>query len=98
MLVYTDVAMKVTALQSSRQTPRARVRKRKRSYVMTSARLAAALVQLEKARAAPKALAYRLKVRRLRANHANLVKALRAAPRLLSRLRRRFETNLRCVC
>jgi hypothetical protein len=90
--------MKVTARQSSRQMPKAKGRKRKHCYVKTPERLAAALVHVEKARAAPKALAYRPTVRRLRASHANPVKALRAAPRLLSRLRTRLETNLRCVC
>ncbi len=50
----------------------------KRLYVLTSRGLAAVLANLEKARVAPKALAYRPTVRRLLASHANLVKALRA--------------------
>ena len=45
-------------------------------YRQTPARLAASLVNLEKARAAPKALVYRPTVKRLLAYRANLLKAL----------------------
>ncbi len=68
--------MKMAALRSSIRKPKAKVRRRKRSYVKTPARLAASLANLEKALAAPKALVYRPTVKRLRASHANLVKAL----------------------
>jgi len=64
---------------------------RKRPYVKTAARLAAARANLEKARAVPKEKVYRPTVRRLAANRANLAKAQAARQQELEEMVDRLD-------